>query len=174
MRRGEVELVAHDEGWAAMFEVELESLTATAGHLLVRIEHVGSTSVPGLMAKPILDVAAAIRHHRDLAELSKLIAPLGWIDRGDKGPKGGYHLYVRESEPDVRTHHLHVVPAGSPGWMEYVFFRNALRKSEKLRAEYASEKRRLALLYASDRSSYTAAKEQFVRRVLASASAVEA
>ena len=168
LSRFDVQLVAHEPAWARSFALEREQLIAAAGHLLPEVEHVGSTSVPGLIAKPILDIAARVRRRDDLPGLAKLLAPLGWIDRGDKGPTGGYHLFVRESAPAVRTHHLHVVPVGEPGWADYIVFRDALRGSEALRKAYAAEKRRLAVAFVGSRRDYTAGKSDFVRRVLAS------
>jgi GrpB-like predicted nucleotidyltransferase (UPF0157 family) len=166
LRRGWVELVDHQVEWAVDFQRQREALFRVVGHLLVDVQHVGSTAVPELVAKPIIDIAAAVRTPADLPEFAILSGGEGWLDRGDKGPEGGYRLFVKESASAIRTHHLHVVPHTVPGWAEYTRFRDALIRDARLRTEYGSLKRGLQARFREDRVSYTAAKTEFIRKVL--------
>ncbi len=133
----------------------------------VAIEHVGSTSVPGLPAKPILDIALALADALTAPTIDRLTA-IGYIDCGDKGGDGG-HLLVKESSPGVRTVHLHVVAHGDDNWRAYMIFRDALRRCPPLRDAYAALKRHLAAQLPDDRPRYTASKHGFIQSVMRAA-----
>lgn len=100
-----------------------------------------------------------------IPELVEPLTKIGYIYRGDGGDNGG-HLFVKESAPDVRTVHLHVVVYGDWQWQNYLRFRDLLRWDGHLRREYAILKQELGVRYADDRKAYTAAKEDFIRRHL--------
>lgn len=165
LQRHTVEVVVHDPAWAGQAAGACLAIEAEAGGLLVEIEHVGSTSVPHLPAKPILDLAATVTTFDTISGLIPRLAPLGYLYRGNR-PETGGHLFILESRPDVRTNHLHVVLQGSRQWRDYLAFREALRGRHDLRCQYAAFKRRLAALYPSDTAAYTAAKAEFIQRVL--------
>ena len=165
LRRHTVRLVAHRREWHVLFESERRALLERVGHLAVDVQHVGSTAVPGLDAKPIIDIALAVRSARDIPRLVGPLGELGYIYRGDAGSDGG-HLFVKESAPDVRTHHLHVVSVDDAQWHEWVLFRDKLRADEALRARYAGLKKVLKERYAEDRKGYTEAKNEFVRGLM--------
>jgi GrpB-like predicted nucleotidyltransferase (UPF0157 family) len=125
------------------------------------IQHVGSTTVPGL----IIDIAIAVNSREAIYAVVKRLPDIGYIDKGDQGANGGY-LLVKESEPDVRTFHIHVVEKNDVQWQNYIIFRDCLRRDANVRKEYAKLKKNLALKYPKDRDSYTRGKEQFIRIVL--------
>ncbi len=106
LKRGTVQVAAYDPGWPALFEQERRVLHEHIGHLVLDIQHVGSTAVPGLDAKPIIDIAVAVASAAVIPQCRQPLGALGYIDRGDAGQDGGY-LFVKESAPEVRTHHLH-------------------------------------------------------------------
>ncbi len=165
LKKGTVRVVSYRPDWSRLFEQERHLLQRHIGHLALDIQHVGSTAVPDLDAKPILDIAVTVD---SVYVVPRLVGPLcraGYADRGDKGRDGG-HLFVKESAPEVRTHHVHVVAVDDPQWREYLLFRDALRDDEALRARYAAFKRDLQERYPDDRSAYTAEKRTFVRDVL--------
>jgi GrpB-like predicted nucleotidyltransferase (UPF0157 family) len=137
-----------------------------AGPLALDVQHVGSTAVPHLPAKPVLDLAAAVSALEVMPELIRRLTDLGYIYRGDGKDEGG-HLFVWESEPDVRTIHLHVVTDGDPQWANYLRFRDRLRADPALRRRYAELKRRLHRRFPGDRKYYTDGKHHFIRAVLA-------
>jgi GrpB-like predicted nucleotidyltransferase (UPF0157 family) len=166
LKRGTVRVVPADAEWPVLFAQEAQRLREHLGHLVLAIEHVGSTAVPGLAAKPILDIAVVVASPAAIARCRQPLDELGYLDRGDAGHDGGY-LFVKECEPDVRTHHLHLVTVDDAQWTNYLRFRDTLRADAALRDQYAALKRTLQDRFAGDRRSYTAAKDAFVRRVLA-------
>ncbi len=165
LKRHTVRVVAHRPEWHELFEREQRALLERVGHLVLDVQHVGSTAVPGLDAKPILDVAAAVPSAEVVPRLVGPLGDLGYVYRGDAGADGG-HLFVKESAPEVRTHHLHMVAADDPQWRGWLLFRDALRADEELRARYAELKRALRGRFAEDRKGYTEAKNEFVSGVV--------
>lgn len=166
LKRDTVRLVAYDPEWARLFDSEASALHERIGELVVDVQHVGSTAVPGLIAKPILDVAAAVKSSEVIPAVARRLASAGFVDRGDAGSAGGY-LLVKDLEPDIRLVHVHIVELEDPQWQEYLIFRDALRTNQGLRGDYADLKRRLAEQYPDDRTAYTAGKQRFVRQALA-------
>lgn len=165
LMRGTVRVVPSDPGWQEAFAREKTSLQRQLGHLAMDIQHIGSTSVPGLDAKPILDIAIAMAAETPIGLLRSPLSVLGYRDRGDNGDNGGY-LFVKEIAPAVRSHHVHVVAINDAQWRRYLFFRDRLRSDPVLRSEYATLKQSLARRFANDRVGYTEAKRDFVGRVL--------
>ena len=163
---GEVRLVPSDPGWPSAFERLAAQLQATLGDTVVAVEHVGSTAVPGLIAKPILDIALGVAPGVDPVQVIGALQPLGYQFRGDKGDEGGM-LLVKEDRPAHRVAHLHLVGYGDQQWRRWVAVRDRLRVDPAARAAYAQLKRRLAAQYPGDRSAYTAGKEAFIAQLLA-------
>jgi len=165
LKRHTVRVVEHHPGWAARAEQTCRELRRAGGDLIVDAQHVGSTAVPGLPAKPILDIAVAVAKADAVPELVRRLAEAGYVYRGDAADEGG-HLFVRESSPEVRTAHVHVVALEDSQWRDYLRFRDLLRQDAEIRREYAELKRQLAARHAGERKAYTAAKNNFVRAVL--------
>ena len=163
LQYGTVALVAHTATWSRAFEQERERIGQALRGLRYEIEHVGSTAVPGLLAKPIVDVA--VRGPVVLTAFIPAIERAGLLFRGDKGVEGG-HLFVRELRPGFRTHHVHLVAAGDPQWASYLSFRDLLRDNVQARDRYAESKIRLARDHPTDRAAYTAGKNDVVRALL--------
>ena len=162
---GQVRLVESDPGWSRAFGQLAAELRTELGDLAVAIEHVGSTAVPGLVAKPILDLAVGLAPGTDPDRVIPAIERLGYEFRGNKGDTGGF-LFVLEDRPAHRIAHVHVVPHGRPKWRQYLAFRDRLRIDPDARAAYAAMKRRLGEQFASDRQAYTAGKGAFVAGLL--------
>src|SRR2546422_4163190 len=108
LRRHTVKIVDHDPDWAALAAEACQAVRKACGELLVDVQHVGSTAVPDLPAKPIIDVAAAVVTFDPMPELVRGLADIGYRYRRDAGDAGG-HLFVVDSSLDIRTIHLHVV-----------------------------------------------------------------
>ena len=121
--------------------------------------------MPGLISKPIIDVAIACQSRKDIFLIVKRLLAIGYIDWGDQGVSGGY-LMVKESEPIVRIFHFHIVEKADVQWRNYIIFRDCLRRNAKTREEYARLKKTLAEKFPADREAYTSGKEQFIRAVL--------
>mgnify|MGYP006295032635 CR=1 FL=1 len=164
--RGTVTLAEHRPCWKVLYEETADALRSAIGDLVEDIQHVGSTAVPGLPAKPILDIALAVGPDPDIAEMARRLTELGYIYRGDAGDAGG-HLFVAERAPEVRTVHIHVVPEGGRQWRNYLQLRDVLRQSPEIRAQYAEFKRHLAAKHPEDRGAYTAGKMRFIDPLLA-------
>jgi GrpB-like predicted nucleotidyltransferase (UPF0157 family) len=165
LKRGSVLLRDHQPCWADAFVIEAKRLVACAGDLIEDVQHVGSTAVRDLPAKPILDIAVAVASTSLIPRLAERLSSLGYIYRGYAGRDGG-HLFLRESVPDVRLVHLHALQRDDPQWQEYLDFRDTLRTDASLREQYAQLKTSLAGQFPTDRPSYTASKEVFIRNVL--------
>jgi GrpB-like predicted nucleotidyltransferase (UPF0157 family) len=164
-----VRLVPYDPAWEAMFEAEAVEIRRVIGRWITGgVHHVGSTAVPGLEAKPIIDIAVGVESLDAsrpciglLAELDYLYAPY----RADV-----MHWFCKP-DPARRTHHLHLIPTDSPRFSDELAFRDYLRAHPADAAEYAALKRRLAAEHADDREAYTRAKAGFVERTTAQAHA---
>ena len=159
---GTVRLGDHNPAWAELFDMERKALLQCLGNAVDRVEHIGSTSVAGLIAKPILDLAIVSRDQADVRTIAGRMVSMGYIDRGDAGDDGGY-LLVKESRPRVRSIHAHVVSRKNPQWRSWVGFRDLLRSNQAVRQEYAELKMSLAAMHSGDRKSYTAGKGDFIR-----------
>jgi GrpB-like predicted nucleotidyltransferase (UPF0157 family) len=165
LKRHIVKVVDHDPDWATPAIEACRAVRNACGELLVDVQHVGSTAVPGLPAKPILDLAAAVVTFDSMPELVRRLAEIGYRYRRDQGDEGG-HLLVVDSFLDIRTIHLHVVEHRGSQWRDYLRFRDLLRQRPAIRKRYAELKRELASICMDDRESYTASKAAFIREVL--------
>ena len=159
---GTVRLHAYTPLWAELFRMEAAELRAALGELAQDVEHVGSTAVPGLMAKPILDIAVAIRAYAIVPSCATALARLGyryahWVDLEND------YTFEKGAE---RTHHVHLVEHGSRQWSDYLRFRDALRGNVELSREYERTKIELGARFCGDRAAYTRAKADFIRHVL--------
>ncbi|WP_179137836.1 GrpB family protein [Candidatus Entotheonella palauensis] len=165
LNRHRVEVVEHHPGWADLADSACQDIQHAAGGLIASLQHVGSTAVPDLPAKPILDIAAGVCTPEAIPELLELMPAIGYLYCGDDGSEGG-HLFVKESSPDVRTIHVHVVEHNGTQWRNYLLFRNLLRQDPDIRQQYAELKQELGKQFHNDRKSYTASKHDFIRGIL--------
>jgi len=163
-----VALSPYDPDWARSFEAERALLERVlAPWLEGGVEHVGSTAVPGIAAKPIVDMVAGVR---DLDEARAAYEPLhevGYLDEPHR-PEVAHHFAKPALERDARTLNLHLTEPSSSLWRERLAFRDALRADPVLAAEYEALKLRLAGR-PGDVRAYTDGKREFVRRVLVAA-----
>ncbi len=157
-------VVPHDTRWAGEFRREAASLSVLLAGLVEAIEHVGSTSVPGLDAKPLLDLGLAFRDRAALEEARVRLGGAGYDDLGDLGDAGG--VILAKGPAAARTHLLHLVELADPQWPRLVAFRDALRADPARREEYAALKRRLAAEFPRDRPAYLEGKSTFIRTTL--------
>lgn len=160
--KGTVKLLPHDELWHQLFAEERTQLCKAVGEHIVAIEHIGSTSICGLSAKPIIDIAVAVRK---LADGEKCIAPIedvGYKYRGELAIPG--RLYFVKGKP--RTHHVHVVELDSDFWRSHLLFRDYLRQHPQAAKEYENLKMELAQKYKDNREAYTEGKAVFIKNIL--------
>jgi GrpB-like predicted nucleotidyltransferase (UPF0157 family) len=161
-----VELRDYDPSWAEIFEAERILIAPIFDGRAVGIEHIGSTSVPDLCAKPIVDVLVGLRELALSQEDIDAMEDLGYEYMGEFGLPG--RLYFRKGEP--RTHHVHVVEHGGDHWERQLLFRDALRADPEERKRYDAFKRQLAAA-GHPREVYTELKTPFIREVEARARA---
>jgi GrpB-like predicted nucleotidyltransferase (UPF0157 family) len=164
LEQTEVRLATHNPEWEALGVAECTTVVDLLGDLALVVAHVGSTSVPGLEAKPILDIAVAVDDRTEIDDVvAHLCAGGDYSYEGDKRNEGGL-LFVRGNP--LRTAHVHVVGIRSQAWHDYLRFRTILCDDAEARVRYQSEKRRLARAYPHDRAGYTKAKSGIVEELL--------
>jgi GrpB-like predicted nucleotidyltransferase (UPF0157 family) len=162
-----VQVGPYDPEWPDRFDDERHLLRQVIGDFAIGgIHHVGSTSVPGLDAKPIIDILAGVGDLEAARPCIGLVAPLGYLYAPYRAAE--MHWFCKP-HPSRRTHHLHLVPATSARFHDELRFRDYLRGHPQARAEYARLKHRLAERFRWDRDAYTQAKTTFVQDILARA-----
>lgn len=161
---GRVWLADHSPDWSGRFTVVRARLMDVIGDLVGAIEHVGSTAVYGLVAKPMLDVAIGIVDPERIEEAADRLAAGGFPYRGNFGDDGGVILF--EGPPEARTAVLHVVEYGGHQWSNYLVFRDALNDDPELRDRYGKLKRELAGRYPEDRLGYLTGKNDLIEEIL--------
>lgn len=167
---GTVTVIPYDARWVALFDEASLELASALGPAILAVHHVGSTSVPGLHAKPILDILVSIPDFpRGLALVPRL-ASLGYEFRPTEEIPDRH--YFRRLRGNVRTHHLSLAEPSSHHHRVTIAFRDALRASPSLVAEYGALKLRLARKFPRDRQAYIDGKTEFVTRVLAESPSV--
>ena len=165
LKRGIVELCDHDKAWEQNAAQTIEKLKIIFGNIATDIQHVGSTSIGNIKAKPIIDIAVAVR---DMGEVMKLVPALeqsGFMYR-QHGIEEDMLFVCGDLNTDIRTHHIHVVKSGSKEWHNYINFRNYLNAKPEVAKEYEALKLRLMSEYKTDRQAYTEAKAEFITHIL--------
>jgi GrpB-like predicted nucleotidyltransferase (UPF0157 family) len=161
-----IEVVAYDPQWVERFAVAERELRVTLAPYVVDIEHIGSTAVPGLPAKPVIDIQVGVRTLSDSAAIVSAIESLGYEYVPEFEDELPDRRYFRRRVDGRRTHQIHLVERANTDWWDrHVRFRNWLRTHEDDRIRYAKLKMRLAATHRHDRRAYTDAKTDFVRAV---------
>lgn len=167
MRDAAIHIGPYDPDWTAKFEQEKAVLeTLLAPWRRGPIEHVGSTAVPGLCAKPVIDIMVGVTSLAESEPAKVALHRAGYQYAAYKTEV--MHWFCKPSFT-LRTHHLHLIPYESPLWHDRLRFRDALRTDATLAAEYAALKLELARKFEFDRDAYTEGKSPFIARILAAA-----
>ncbi|MHA1348033.1 MAG: GrpB family protein [Candidatus Heimdallarchaeaceae archaeon] len=164
LKRGVVKLNDYDPQWKSLFEKESALILSVAEEVIEDIQHIGSTAIPGVVAKPIIDVLLAINSLSNIKKLTDLLTPIGFVYRGEQGIPDR-HLFVKGGE-DYRTHHLHVVVKEHSEWLKHILFRDYLRKHPKDVEKYSKLKLDLLKKYEFEREKYTESKSDFIEKIL--------
>jgi GrpB-like predicted nucleotidyltransferase (UPF0157 family) len=159
----------YDPHWPGYFESLRSRISAALGSMAAAIEHVGSTAVPGLAAKPIIDLDVLLGSADDLPTAIQRLASLGYEHQGDLGIPGREAFRCASGV----AHHLYVCHPGSDEYRRHIAFRDFLRLHPDEARAYALFKRRLALDFADDRDAYTRGKTDFIEGILRRAHATE-
>jgi len=167
-----VKIADYNPQWLTLFENEKQLILNVIGNFVVRIEHIGSTAVIGLGAKPIIDITIAIKN---LKEATKCIEPLERIgyeyvpEYEESIPERRY--FHKGKPPRAQHYHIHMVELSSNFWKRHLLFRDYLQTHPEVAQDYYELKKRLAREYGSDRTGYTEAKTLFIESVVAKARA---
>lgn len=160
-----VVIVDYDPEWPRLYEEERFRLNAVLGPTVGTIEHMGSTSVPGLGAKPIIDIMVGVRDRAEADLFQRQLEPAGYLDVTPEPGETEWFYCLGRGTRDL-YYHVHLVVEGSSHWRRQLAFRDHLRENPGVAAEYNELKRRLADDYGEDREGYTEAKTEFITRVL--------
>lgn len=164
MSQAPVIIEPYDPLWPAKFELERKVIEeALATYLVGTVEHIGSTSVPGLWAKPVIDIMAGVASLAESRPAIPLIEAIGYWYFPYKPDQ--IHWFCKPSDR-IRTHHLHLVPYLGEVWNSRLAFRDRLRVDSELRDAYAELKLSLAETFRDDREAYTEAKSEFIASAL--------
>ena len=165
LKSGTVELVEYNANWPKLYELEAESLRKTLGIDAERIQHVGSTSIPGMLSKPILDIAVLVDSLDTAEEWKGTLAKLDYWYKGIE-PDLPDRRFFAKGPREKRTVYLHIV--NQREFDSLLKFRDRLRNSPSLTEEYATLKRSLADKHKDNRDIYTRSKNNFIRSVIES------
>jgi len=167
LKKGIVKLVTHEDIWANSYNNEKSIILNAMGRDAIAIEHIGSTSIPGIKAKPIIDISVGISYLEDIRKvekIAKLLEATGYEWRRQSSNPDNY-VFVKGPE-EKRTIYLHLVEYEGVVWKNDLRFRDALTQNPELREEYQIIKEKLAKEFPNDRESYTKGKVNFFERVL--------
>lgn len=155
-----MEVIDYNPNWPHMFASEAKALKNALGENCKEIYHIGSTSVPGLSAKPVIDIMIAVQ---DISKIDKEeLSRLGYKIRGELGMP--FRLFCNKGEP--RTHHLHIWEANNPEIKKHILFRDFLRNNPDYMQKYADLKYELAEKYRIDRKKYTESKDSLIKEIV--------
>ena len=164
-----VRIVDYDPQWPILYEEEKDRILGVIGHIVVAIEHIGSTAVPGLGAKPIIDIMIAVRYLDDAEECIEPLKSIGYEYVPEFEDSLPERRFFWKGPPEARKYHIHMVELTSDFWKRHLLFRDYLRTHPKVSQKYHHLKKELAAKHGSDRDAYTAAKKSFIKSVEAKA-----
>ena len=163
-------IVDYDPAWPILYKEEEKRILGAVGNKLVCIEHIGSTAVPGLGSKPIIDIMAGVLGVPDAEECMLLLQDLSYTDVTPQPEEPDWYyclgrIYQGESS-SLLNYHLHLMRFMSDFWKKHLLFRDYLRTHSETAQQYHELKKKLAKKYGSNRRGYTAAKTSFIESVL--------
>ena len=163
LKVGTVKLEKYNPNWETEFYKEKEILRKIFGDIAIEIEHIGSTSVKGLSAKPIIDIAVALNELENFKKVKEIFQkePYSVKEDSDDG-----EILVRKGPEDNRTHFIHVMEVTSNRYKDTIIFRDYLRTHEETLQEYENLKKELAIKCANDRKKYTSSKNEFIKNII--------
>jgi GrpB-like predicted nucleotidyltransferase (UPF0157 family) len=160
----QVVLVPHSTLWPSAFEREAEAIRTALGDIPIELHHIGSTAIPGIDAKPVIDMIGIVATVDDLDTHALRLIAIGYEALGEYGIVGRRY-FRKDSSEGVRTHQLHAFATESPEIQRHLDFRDYLRAFPRVAAEYAALKQSLARRSGADIVRYTDAKTEFVREI---------
>ncbi|MCF7834133.1 MAG: GrpB family protein [Candidatus Pacebacteria bacterium] len=172
LRKGFVKIEKYNPLWQKEFDKEKKNLKKIFGDVSLSIEHVGSTSVVGLSAKPIIDIAIGVDSLKDIAQVKEKILKFSHYSIKENNADGeilmrrGVPIKLGEDKPNFITHFIHIMEIDSRKYKETLIYRDYLRKNKEVLKEYDNLKKKLAIKYQKERKSYTKAKDEYIKSIL--------
>lgn len=166
LKRNTVKLYPHSNEWGKVAEVTIRDLKDIFSDKAIDIQHVGSTSIKDIKAKPIIDIAVGVKSFEDVDELIETLEDKGFIHVEKNDDESQRFFSCGDFDADTRTHHIHVVIFGDKEWCDYIKFRDTLNNDVSKRRAYEELKLNLEKKYPNNRYEYTEAKADFIRRIL--------
>jgi GrpB-like predicted nucleotidyltransferase (UPF0157 family) len=160
-----IKLSEYNPDWPSVFEKEREILRATLSLNEPVIEHIGSTAVPNLAAKPVIDIMIGLPDFTKADSFVPCIQRLGYAYFKQYEDVMPYRRFFKKQDGDIATHHIHMVETGTEFWIRHLLFRDFLRDNSNVATEYADLKLRLAQQDWKDGNEYADAKTEFIRRI---------
>nr|WP_295614724.1 GrpB family protein [Chamaesiphon sp. GL140_3_metabinner_50] len=164
MMTRKVIVVPHDRNWQRVFLAESQHLTMALGENMVNIYHIGSTSIPTIYAKPIIDILIEVKDLAKVDERDREIGSLGYVGMGEHGIVGR-RFFRKDNAEGLRTHHIHTFETGSPQIDRHLAFRDYLISHPETALEYSELKQQLAQKYPNDIESYMDGKAEFISKI---------
>lgn len=164
LKRGIVELVDYDEQWNEEYKKEEELLKSVLADRIFEIHHIGSTSIKGLKAKPVIDILVVIKSLEEIPEIEAMLKPYDYENRGQQGVSDRY--FFAKGPEDARSHYIHFVEPNSDTYYNQVYFKKYLLEHPEYIKKYCDLKQELANKYADERSKYTKGKNDFITNVI--------
>jgi len=158
-----VEVVPHNPSWRSKFEDESKQIALALGENVVTIHHIGSTSIPNIYAKPVIDFLVEVKDIAKVDEQSSAIAALGYEVMGEFGIPG--RRYFRKQNEDIRTHNVHTFEVNSPEIIRHLAFRDYMIAHPEAAQKYSELKRQLAQQYPNDINGYMDGKDSFIKEM---------
>lgn len=165
LKRGSVKLEAHQSGWQKEAENTIAELKGIFENIDTDIQHIGSTAVSSIHAKPIIDIAVGVKNPEDIFPFIEELNKKNYIFRGEDVP-GQLLLVKGDFKKDTRTHHIHVVKWNGTEWKNYIDFRDYLNAFPKKAAEYDECKQKLAKRFPDNRKLYTEGKKKLIAELI--------
>lgn len=165
MAKRPIIIVPYDERWPEMFATEKSVLAPALGDSIVGIEHIGSTAVVGLEAKPVIDILVGVKNFDDAPELGPRVESAGYdyVPRFEDVMPNRKFFRKRKATPEQTDRQVHLVEAGGEFWIRHLMFRDWLRSDEDVRRRYVALKHKLAAKFGTDFEGYADAKTEFIR-----------
>ena len=157
-----VHVAPHDPGWSAEFMVEEARIRSVLGAMATAVHHIGSTAIPGIFAKPIIDILLEVADIQKLDSRSSELGDLGYEAKGEFGI-AGRRYFRKESATGVRTHQIHAFKRGSPAVERHLAFRDYIIAHPNIAQSYSLLKQRLAAAHPNDIEAYVDGKDSFIK-----------
>jgi GrpB-like predicted nucleotidyltransferase (UPF0157 family) len=158
-----IELTPYSPNWPTKFELEAQQLVKVFGDLLISIHHIGSTAIPGIKAKPIIDIMVVVQELEKVEDFNPEMIRLGYSPRGEAGIPG--RRFFRKDSDGTRSHHVHIYARGHEAIQTQLNFRDYLRAHPEEALAYSRMKEALAVEYRYDSETYTESKTGFITEI---------